>query len=293
MIQEKKTVKDAGETRKRILLGVLVVVMIGVFYIQFFSGDDAKPTPPPANVNNASSSQATPPSPTPTPRPLAPGEKPAPIISTPLEFAWIGKNISNDGTGRNIFVYPTPTPEPPPKPLPPQPTPPPPPIQLSSVNPSGVVGKTGGFTMVLYGDKFPEDAQGFLDGRPYDSKFVSKTELRVQIPAEAIRNAGNPGVQVRSRGDASLFSNQLSLNVAEPPPPNYRYIGLIVRKDGMTAMLKNQVEENDVPTVISVKKGDKFGKYNNWRVINISSERVDVEDTNLKIVHTIRFTGES
>src|SRR5262249_15899855 len=156
-------------------------------------------------------------------------------------------------------------------PAPPQPTPPPPPIQLSSVNPSGVIGKTGAFTMTLQGNKFTEDAQGFLNGRPYESKFISPTELRVQVPAEAIRDSGTIGVQVRSRNDASQYSNQLSLNVAEPPPPLYRFIGLITSKKGTMAILKPQGDEGDI---VNVFKGQTFGR--NWRVVSISADKIVV-----------------
>lgn len=283
MSQEKEKSKDNSETRKKILLGILFAVMIVVIYIQFFSGEDSSPA-----VNVAQNSPVKKPSPSPTPRNLRPGEKPLPIITQPLQFAWFDRNISGNGTGRNIFVYPTPTPEPPPKPLPPQPTPPPPPIRLVSVNPAGVIGKTGGFTMTIYGDPFPEDAQGFLDGRPYPTKVMSQSEVRVQIPAEAIRGAGNLGVQVRSVSDAQKYSNQLSLNVAEPPAPPYRYVGLITNKNGAMAVLKSQADETEIQ---SVKKGDKFGTH--WRVISISPQKIEVEDTNIKITHVINYSGEN
>jgi hypothetical protein len=281
MSQEKKT-KDTAETRKRLLLGVLFLVLAGVVYYQFFSGDSG-PSP-----SGAGSSAVSKPSPTPTPRPLAPGQKPDPIVTEPLKLAWFGRDISGDGTGRNIFVYPTPTPAPPPTPAPTPVPQPPPPILLSSVNPSGVIGRTGEFPMTLRGDKFPQDAQGFIDGRPYESKFISPNELRVQVPGDAIRVAGNLGVQVRSRTDAALYSNQLSLNVAEPPPPLYRFIGLITSKNSMMAILKSQGDDGEV---INVKKGDKFGTH--WRVINITPQKIEVEDTNIKIPHAINFTGES
>lgn len=284
MSQDKaKEPKDSSETRKRILLGVLVLVMLGVFYFQFFSGDEATP-----NQTTAGGSPATKPSPTPTPRPVRPGEKPETIITQPLVFAWFDRSISGDGTGRNIFVYPTPTPEPPPRPLPPQRPPPPPPVLLSSINPSGIIAKTGDTSLAIYGDKFPQDAQVFLDGRPYETKIISQTEIRVQVPGDAIKASGNLGVQVRSKSDATLFSNQLALNVAEPPAPAYRFIGLITNKNGAMAVLKSQADESDV---INVRRGEKFGTH--WRVVNITSQKIDIEDMNLKIVHTINFTGEN
>ncbi len=289
MSQEKaktktKDGKDNSETRKKILLGVLFLALIVVFYIQFFSGEDSAPSATTVAVSNP----VRKPSPTAVARALRPGEKPEPIITQPLQFAWFERNISGTGTGRNIFVYPTPTPEPPPPPMPVVPPPPPPPILLSSVNPSGVIGRTGAFVMTIYGDKFPADAQGFLDGRPYPTKVMSQSEVRVQIPAEAIRLAGNLGIQVRSVSDAQMYSNQLSMNVAEPPAPAYHYVGLISNKNGMLAVLKSQADENEVQ---NVRKGEKFGTH--WRVVNIRPDKIEVEDTNIKIVHVINFSGES
>jgi len=290
MSKEKKP-KDSVESRKRIALGVLSLVMIGVIYFQFFY-DNSGPSQPGSGSTAVNTGNK--PSPTPTPRPLALGQKPEPIITQPLQLAWVGKIVSGDGTGRNIFVYPTPTPIPPAPPIPTPIPPPPPPVLLTSVNPSGVIGRTGEFVMTLYGDKIPADGQGFLDGRPYDSKFVSPTELRVQIPSEAIRNAGNLGVQIRSRADAAIYSNQLSLNVAEPPAPPYRFIGYLTRKNEIMAVLNSQGDEGEV---FNVKKGDKFGTH--WRVVNISPQKIDLEDLNLKIAegryltHAINYTGDS
>jgi hypothetical protein len=276
--------------RKKILLGVLLLVMLVVFYFQFFSGDDSGPAPGPA-ANNSSASNAPASKTSPTPAVLRPGQKPEQIITQPLLLAWFNTRTSGDGTGRNIFVYPTPTPEPPPTPGPVIPTPTPLPILLSQVQPTGVLGRTGDFTMTIYGDKFPPDAQGFLEGRPYETKVLSQTELKVQIPGEAIMRSGNLGVQVRSKSDAQLYSNQLSLNVAEPPPPPYRFIGLYTSKNGMLAVLKSQSEDGDV---VNVKEGTKFGTH--WLVVKITAQKIEVQDLNIpsaKIIHVINFTGEN
>lgn len=283
-VKEKEN-QDSSEKRKKIWLGVLGLVFVVVIYIQFFSGDDARPTQTVAG-NNPSKK----PSPTPTPRALRPGEKPEPIITQPLMFAWFGTRTSGEGTGRNIFVYPTPTPEPPPTPLPPQPTPVPPPILLSQVQPTGVLGRTGDFTMTLYGDKFPADAQGFVEGRPYETKVSSQTELKVQVPGEAIMRAGSLGVQVRSKSDAQLYSNQLSLSVASPPPPNWRYIGRITNKNEAMAILKSEADDGDV---VTVTKGQKFDTH--WLVISITPQKIVVQDLNIpsaKITHDIAYSPD-
>lgn len=271
------------ETRKKILLGVLFGILAIVLYWQLFAGggDDAPAGPANTTANNG----GTRPSPTPRPTPRA-GGTPEIIVSQPLTPVWLERSISSDGTGRNIFVYPTPTPIPPPTPGPPVPTPPPPPITLFSLNPQGVIARTGEFNMTLFGEKIPVDAQVFLDGRLYPATVVNEREIRVKVPADAIRAPGNPGVMVRSQADAKLYSNQLSLNIAAPPEPPYRFIGIIVKKDGAIAVLKSQADEE----VISVVKGQKVGSY--WRVLNITTQKIELENTNLRLSHVINYSGE-
>ena len=282
MSQENSTPEKSQEMRKRILLGVLGAVFVGVMYFQFFSGgDDPKGTKPLA-LNGVK------PTPTATPAPPRVGGSPVPIVSQPLDLASMSnRGPSGDGVGRNIFIYPTPTPPPPVK-LPPTPTPtPPPPITLFSVNPPGVIARTSEFILTVLGEKIPPDGKVYLSGREYPTTFVSVTQIKANVPADAIRNAGNLGIEVRSVSDAKLYSNQLSLNVAEPPPPPYRYIGLIVRKTGTTAVLKAQGGEEEV---LNVSKDSKFG---HWKVISITPQKVVLEDTNIKVTHTINFTGET
>ena len=85
-----------------------------------------------------------------------------------------------------------------------------------------------------------------------------------------------------------MFSNQHSLNVAEPPAPLYRYVGLIVNKNGSMAVLRSQSDEQEV---LNVTKGKTFGGH--WRVVNITPQRIEIEDTNIKgMMHTINFTAE-
>jgi hypothetical protein len=283
MSQENSTTEKSSETRKKILLGALLVTLAGVIYYQFFWESDAPAAASASLAPNASLR----PTPTPRPAPRA-GETPERIISQPLDLAAMtNKEAQGSGTGRNIFVYPTPTPAPPPPPQPPPPTPVPAPIDLFSVNPAGVIARTGDFTLTVFGDKIPPEAQGFVDGREYPTTFVSRAEIKIKVPAEAIRMPGNIGVQIRSRTDAKLYSRQASLNVAEPPAPQYRYIGLIINKNGAMAVLKSQADDE----IYNVKKGDSFG--GRWRVVSITPQKIEIEDTTIKILHTINYTGEN
>jgi hypothetical protein len=286
MSQEKTTKEKSPETRQKILLGALLLVAAGAIYLQFFTGGDSARSPQQAAPASGAGPKASgAPSPTPKPRP---GATPEPIVSQPLDLAamW-SKESAGAGTGRNIFVYPpppTPTPLPPVKPTP---TPEPPPITIFSVNPAGVMARTGDFTLTVFGEKIPAEAQGYVDGREFPTTFVNATEIKIKVPADVIRTQGNLGIQIRSKTDAKLFSNQASLNVAEPPAPPYKYVGLIVSKNGALAVLKSQSDDE----VVNVIKGQVFGKH--WKVLSISPQKLEVEDTNIKITHSIAFTGES
>lgn len=280
MSQDEKKDLASQELRKKILAGVLFAVMGVVFYYQFFytSGTPARPQ----GAQDTARTTATP-KPQPTPRP---GQAPDQIVSEPLQIAF-KQEAAGAGTGRNIFVFPTPTPVPPPPAEKPQPTPPPPPVTLFSANPAGVIARTSDFTLTVFGEKIPADGQGYVDGREYPTTIVNTTEFKMKVPADAIRTAGNLGIQVRSKSDAKMYSNQVSLNVAEPPSPQYRFIGLIVSKNGSLAVLKSQSDDE----VVNVVKGQTFGRQ--WRVISITPQKIEVEDTNIKIKHTINYTGEN
>src|SRR5215470_18513842 len=154
MSQENSKSEKPQDTRKKIALGGLLVLLAGVIYYQFFSGSDA-PSSPRQGVVNATSNQGVGQGagkgvgPTPRPAPRANGT-PEPIISQPLDLAAMqSRDSSGSGTGRNIFIFPpppTPTPIPPPSPTP---TPTPLPIQVFSVNPGGVIARTGDFTLTV------------------------------------------------------------------------------------------------------------------------------------------------
>jgi len=278
MSQENPTPENTKETRKKLLFGGLLIVLAGVVYYQL-SGSSA-PNPPARVVSTTAKT-----TPSPTPQRQTSGT-PAPIISQPLDLASIqGGSHSSGGTGRNIFVYPTPTPTPPPKPVTPTPTPTPWPVPVSSVNPGGVIARTAGFTLTVFGEKMPQDAQGFINGRAYPTTFVSATQVKINVPAEAIRSPGVLGVSLRSSSDANLVSNTISLNVAAPPEPPYKYIGLITLKNIPTAVLATQGNDDEV---YNVKKGGMVG--GKWKVINITPKNVEIEDTNIKVSHIINFT---
>jgi hypothetical protein len=280
MSQENSTTEKSSEKRKWILLGALGVVLVVTFYLQFFSGGNRTQVTSPV----AARGRATP-APAPTPRA---SDRKVPTISEPLDLASMtDRTGSGDGIGRNIFIYPTPTPPPTPKPASPTPTPIPPPVTLFSANPGSVYARSPDFNLAVFGEKIPQDGKILINSREFPTTFVSARELRARVTGDAIRSAGSLSILVRSSSDATLYSNQLPLNVTEPPPPNYRYIGRIERRTGAIAILKAKTDDQ----VFSVGKDAVFG--GRWKVISITPQRVVLEDTTIKVTHTIDFTGEN
>jgi hypothetical protein len=285
MSQENTTPEQrqkSKENRNKLLLGALLVVLLGVIYYQFSSGGDT----PDTSAGVATATAKTTPSPTPQRQTSG---TPAPIISQPLDLASIEVGSrSSGGTGRNIFVYPTPTP-PPPTPTPtPMPSPTPWPIPVSSANPGNLIARTAGFTLTVFGDKIPQDAQGLINGRAYPTTFVSPTQVKINVAAEAIRTQGVIGVSLRSSSDAALVSNTISIPVAAPPEPPYKYVGLVTVKNMPTATLVAQGGDDDI---YNVKKGQVVG--GRWKIINITPLKVEIEDTSIKVSHTINYTSDS
>jgi len=275
---EQKQLKHK-ETRNRLLLGALILLLVGVVYFQYFSGSDAP------NPVATATAKATP---SPTPQRLTSGT-PEPIISEPLDLSLMQPGShSGGGTGRNIFIYPTPTPPPPPPPPTPVVTPTPWPVPVNSLNPGNVFARTADFTLTVFGQKMPQDAQGFVNGRAFPTTFVSDTQVRINVPAEAIRMPGSLSVAVRSQSDARLESNPIPLNVAPPPEPPYKYIGLITLKNVPTAVLVSQSSDDDV---YNVRKGSVIG--GKWKIINITTQKVEIEDTSIKVSHVINYTVDT
>jgi hypothetical protein len=266
-----------------VLLAFLGIVLAGVVLRFWFSDDSPAPSAPPASTNvvKPRASQAV------AVAATKPGAE-EPVISQPLDLTMLSaKQAPPSATGRNIFVYPpppTPTPPPTPKPVPP---PPPPPITVAAINPSSVTARTGDFTMTVIGAKMPNDARAFVNGRDYPTTWVNESQIKVSIPAATIAAAGTLNVEVRSAHDATLFSNPIGLTISEPPPPPYRYVGLIVERNGTkTALLKSESDEE----LINIQQGKTLG--NRWKCSKISDQTLELIDTTINVPHTLRLVSE-
>jgi hypothetical protein len=294
MSQENPTQEQIQkDNKKKLLLGGLLVTLVGVLYYQFFSGSGA--SNPQAGAAEAAGAAgvakvAVKPTPSPTPQRQTSGT-PVPIISQPLDLASIDQgNRSNGGTGRNIFIYPTPTPPPPPPTPTPAPIPTPWPIPVYSVNPGNVIARTAAFTLTVFGEKMPQDAQGLINGRAYPTTFVNAAQVKISVPAEAIRSVGVLSVTVQSSGNTSLISNPMPVNIAAPPEPPYKYVGLITIKNVPTAVLIDPGKDKD-DDVFKAKKGEIIER--KWKIINITPQMVEIEDTTIKVSHIINYTVDA
>jgi len=270
-----------GEKKKLISAAVLGVAAIVVLWWAFFGFGGSTPA-------TATRSQ-------PTPSPQRAAQLPARSngaeqsavddASKFTEVIWQTSPYNAPEAKRNIFAY-----YEPPKPVAvassaPPPTPEPPaPILVASVSPSNVYARTADFKVEVAGDKFTPDMRIYVDGRELPTAYKNPQQVSATIPASFITNAGARNVIVRTP-DNHLYSNQITINVAEPPTPNFTYIGIIspTNRIADTAVVQDRNNKN----VLSVYKGDVIG--GRFRVTSISDKELVLTDTTLKIKHTLKM----
>jgi hypothetical protein len=272
-------INNPKERKKLIVAIVLGMVAIVVVWYAFFG-------------SSGGTSISTQPRPSPTP------EKPAPVPS-PIDgrqdnlAAQISPipSISVAGApepSRNIFAFYEPTPRPTPTVSVPSPTPiPTPPLVLSRLTPPSVYAGTGDFNLEVSGDKFTPATRITIDSREMPTRFLSGQQLATTVPAAVIADPGTRQVTART-SDGALYSNVATLEVMQPPLPNYNYIGIfgkVYHND--TAVLQDKTSKE----VLNVVLGDVVG--GRFRVTSISEREIILVDTTLKIKHTLPFTHEA
>jgi IPT/TIG domain-containing protein len=156
---------------------------------------------------------------------------------------------------------------------------------LASVSPANVYARTAEFKLEAAGDKFTPAMRIYVDGRELPTAYKNPQQVSATIPAAFISNPGTRNVVVRT-ADNSLFSNQVQINVAAPPTPNFTYIGIISPDNRIadTALVQDRSNKN----VLSVLKGDVIG--GRFRVTSISDKELVLTDTSLKIKHTLAMS---
>jgi hypothetical protein len=275
-------INSPADRKKLIAAIVLGVVAIAVLSYALFGGSASGPqrkavvagsTPSPQRSPGSTRIDSSIPSP----------DDPPSVQPVPVNL------ISQPGAEprRNIFAFYEPPPPPPKveKIVVPSPTPTPP-VLLASLSPANVYARTADFTIEISGDKFTPAVRVILDGRELPTRFIGPQQLAATVVAALIANPGTRPVSVRN-ADGSLYSNEVTLNVAAPPTPNYNYVGIIGKphyNDWAVLQDKNSKD------IVNVQRGDLVG--GRFRVTSISERELVVTDTTLKIKHTIPFTRD-
>jgi len=195
--------------------------------------------------------------------------------------------VSAPEAGRNIFVYYEPPPPGVKVPVTPTPTPTPtPPVLLANISPANVFARTADFTLEVAGDKITSQLRVVIDNTEVPTRYIGPQQLSATVPAALIANPGSRQVLLRS-ADGKVYSNTLTLSVAEAPKPNYTYIGIIGTKHHLdTAIL----QDKGTKETLNVQRGDLLG--GRFRVTSISEKEVVVVDSNLKIKHSLGMTAQ-
>ena len=284
-----KTSKERYQTIAALALGLVAVLFLG----RMFFGSSSSTTKPPVRNSNTVNNGGRP----------QPNSAPSDGTQNVPNFTPVPdiRTISFDGGdgGRNIFAFyekPVPTPTvvntPPPTPTPT------PPLTLSAVSPTNVFAQTDAFTLNLNGDKFTPQARVYVDSQELPTTYTSAQQLSAQVPAALIAAPGTRQVIVRTP-DGQLYSNPLTINVADPPKPQFTYIGLLGGPHyNDKAMIKTPtpgsiitVQRGDLnmqaTEVATVQRGDVVG--GRFRVTSISERSIDLVDTQLRIKHTLPY----
>lgn len=203
----------------------------------------------------------------------------------PVIISWAPPAVPD--ARRNIFAFYEPPVRVPTPAIMPSPSPTPtPPLLLAAVSPSNVYARTGDFSLEVTGDRFTAQLRVVIDGRELATRYIGPQQLSATVPAAMIASPGSRQVMVRS-SDNQLYSNPAVINVTPPPVPNYNYIGIIgTTRFVDTAIVMDKANRE----VLNVQRGDVLG--GRFRVTSISEKELVLVDNNLKIRHTLPFSGE-
>jgi hypothetical protein len=275
--------RNPSERNKLILAAALGLVAILFLWWTFFGfgGSSTKV----ASRPGSQPTPAMPRGPTAKPNPQTPIELTADDLDKLRPINATFRPVAAQDARRNIFAYyvaPKPVVKPP---VIPTPTPTPvPPILLARISPPNVYARTADFTMEIEGDKFVGGLRLVVDNSELPTRYVSPQQLSATVPAAIIANPGGRQVLLRS-ADGKLYSNTLALSIADPPKPNYSYVGIIgTRKHIDTAILLDKSNKD----TLNVQLGDLVG--GRFRITSISEKEVVLVDSNLKIKHSLAMT---
>lgn len=282
---QRTDIRNPTERNKLILAGALgIIAILFLWWALFGFGDSTnkgttRPVgqPTPSAANRGIPSKLSPPS----------GAQPdLPDQENLLPVVFL-RPASAPEAGRNIFVYYQPPVLTPTIPVTPTPTPTPtPPVLLATLSPANVFARTADFTLEISGDKITPQLRVVVDSNELSTRYIGPQQLSATVPAALIANPGSRSVMLRS-ADGKLYSNTLTLSVAEAPKPNYTYIGILGTPRHIdTAILQDKNSKD----TLNVQRGDLLG--GRFRVTSISEKEVVVVDSNLKIKHSLAMTSQ-
>ena len=194
--------------------------------------------------------------------------------------------------GRNIFAFYEPPPPCPdcPTPLPPTPKPyvptptPPLPFEIAGVAPQSVYAGSKSFRIEVGGDRFTPDAKIIFNNAELQTAFGGPQRLTANVPAELIARQGSANVMVRT-ADGKGYSLSTFLSIQAPPTPQFKYVGMIARRLGNNDTAYFEEPGKQTPT--GFRLNDVVS--GRFRLVNISAERVVLEDVNLGFRHQIEL----
>ena len=269
------------EKAKKPLLVALFAGFVLVFIYNFFIAEDEPRRKPAAPANSNSRSSAT-------QRSTVPVQSSRQVDAaasksstqrealeqeladlTPLELGVIAVASPKPTARGNIFAYYVEPPKPPPPPEPP------PPISLQFVQPQSVIATTPkAFTLTVTGQGYPADAQIIMSGRVRETKRVNHTTLSTEVQPGDYMSSGSISVEVRSQSEPTKwYSNQLALNVQNPPDPPFKYYG----ETGGNALL----EVGGVFAHKGYRRGETVQGV--WRIDSITKDVIEVTHLQLNI----------
>ena len=284
---QKTDIRNPNERKKLIGAGVLGLLAIILLWWTFFGfgssatkvSQRATPSPTPSRIVRSTSNSAQ------SDAPLESGED---LLG---QLRPVNSNLSSPAVQearRNIFVYYEPPKRVENPPVIPTPTPTPePPKLLANLSPANVYARTGDFTLEIAGDKFTPQMRVTIEGNELPTRFRGPQQVSATVPAALIASPGTRQVMLRSP-DGILYSNTATLNVADPPRPNYTYIGII---GGPTHIDIAILQDKSNKEILNIQRGDLLG--GRFRLTSISEKELVLIDNNLKIKHTLAFSTQS
>jgi len=277
-------IRNPTERNKLILAGALGLVALLFLWWTFFGFGSSSNTgvqrpagqSPPSAANRVSSKLS--------PTSVVEQNPPSEDDLRPVVYP---RPVSAPEAGRNIFVYYKPPQKEVKVPVTPTPTPTPtPPVLLANISPANVFARTADFTLEVSGDKITSQLRVVIDNTEVPTRYIGPQQLSATVPAALIANPGSRQVMLRS-ADGKVYSNTLTLSVAEAPKPNYTYIGIIGTPHHIdTAILQDKSNKE----TLNIQRGDLLG--GRFRVTSISEKEVVVVDNNLKIKHSLGMTTQ-